>query len=234
MNSELPVMQLLVTIADRTKAAQSMNFFKKRSVSLTLSFWGRGTASNEIMDILGISEKNKVVVLSVIPREWAPALITQISDEMQLRNAGRGIVFTVPLSAVSQGVPARYQQAVSERKNEERVMYSPSEKTYELIIAGTEEGLADAVMNAARTAGAQGGTVLKGRGASDENTESFFGLKLYDELEILAIVVERPQKLAVMNAVGAALGEKSPDKGFVFSVPVSDVVGVGAATKSSS
>ena len=107
MNSELPVMQLLVTIADRTKAAQSMNFFKKRSVSLTLSFWGRGTASNEIMDILGISEKNKVVVLSVIPREWAPALITQISDEMQLRNAGRGIVFTIPLSAVSQGVPAR-------------------------------------------------------------------------------------------------------------------------------
>lgn len=229
MSCELPVIDLMVTIADRTKAVQSMSFFRNKGAFLSLSSWGRGTASNEIMDILGISEKAKVVVFSLVPRSWIPSLITQISDGMQMRRAGRGIVFTVPLSAVNQGVPARYREIMSEKKNEERVMYTPSEKTYELIIVCAEDGLADAVMNAVRSAGARGGTVLKARGTIDENTESFFGLKLYEEMEILAIVVERALKLPVMRAASTVLSEKSPERSCVFSIPVSDIVGIGAA-----
>ncbi|MCI6260903.1 MAG: hypothetical protein MR616_07145, partial [Pyramidobacter sp.] len=87
MTEKLPVMELMVTIVDRTKAVQATNFFKGKNVSLTLSCWGRGTASTEILDILGIGEKEKVVVFSLTPRSWIPALITQISDDMQLRNA---------------------------------------------------------------------------------------------------------------------------------------------------
>ncbi len=228
MNNELPVMELMVTIADRTRNTQAMQFFRSRNVSITLSLWGRGTASTEIMDLLGITEKTKVVVFSLIPRIWKPALITKISDEMQLRNAGRGIIFTIPLSSVTQGIPSRYAAAVSEKKNEERVMYNPSDKDYELIIIGMEDGLADTVMNAARAAGARGGTVMKGRAVADEETESFFGLKLYEEVELLAIVVEKPIKSPVMRAAAAVLKEKSPEKSYILSVPVSDIVGIGA------
>ncbi len=228
MNDELPVMELMVTIADRSRNVKAMNFFRRAGVSLTLSLWGRGTASTEIMDLLGITEKAKVVVFSLVPRIWKPALITRISDEMQLRNAGRGIIFTIPLSSVTRGIPARYAAAVSENKNEERVMYKPSEKDFELIIISMEDGLADTVMNAARSAGARGGTVMKARAVADGETESFFGLKIYEEMEILAIVAEKDRKSLVMQAASTVLKEKSPEKSFIFSVPVSDVVGVGA------
>ncbi|WP_288297032.1 hypothetical protein [uncultured Pyramidobacter sp.] len=232
MTEKLPVMELMVTIVDRTKAVQATNFFKGKNVYLTLSCWGRGTASTEILDILGIGEKEKVVVFSLTPRSWIPALITQISDDMQLRNAGRGILFTIPLSSVNQGTPRRYLSAIREKKNEERVMYKTNENKYELIIVSTEDGFVDSIMKSARNAGARGGTVMRARAVGDENTESFFGLKLYDEMEILAILVQREEKLKIMSAVSKTLAEKSPEMGTIFSVPVDDVVGVGAVLES--
>lgn len=227
MTDKMPVMELLITILDRTKAVQGLSFFKKRAVALTLSTWGRGTASTEIMDILGIGEKSKVVIFSLAPRRWLPALITRISDEMQLRNAGRGILFTVPIASLNRGIVRRYEAAINEKKNEERVMYKTSEKQFELIIAGVEDGIVDSVMESARGAGARGGTILKARAASDEDTESFFGLKLYDEMEILIILASSEEKAKIMDAVSQFLAAKSPEKSFVVSIPVNDVVGVG-------
>ena len=228
-----PVMELLVTIVDRTKAAQALDFFSGKAVTLNLFSWGRGTASSEIMDILGISERAKVVILSVAPRQWVPVLLTEISDAMQLRSAGRGIIFTVPLNAVNRGIPYAYEEALKNKQNEERVMYKYNEKPYELVIAVTETGSADAVMEQARKAGARGGTVLKARAPGDETSESFFGLKLYDEMEILAIAVEREKKREIMEAIGAFFDEKSPEKSFIFSIPVSDIIGIGGSTKES-
>jgi nitrogen regulatory protein PII len=228
-----PVMELLITIVDRTKASQALAFFGKKAVTLSLSTWGRGTASSEIMDILGITERAKVVIFSIAPKHWVPVLLTEIADAMQLRNVGRGIIFTVPLDAVNKGIIYKYEPALAEKRNEERVMYKTNEKNYELIIAAIEAGLADAVMEKAREAGAKGGTIWKARAPGDENTESFFGLKLYDEMEILAIAAESSQKIRIMEAIGTYLNEKSPDKGFVFSIPVTDIVGVGIAPEES-
>lgn len=231
MLNKTPVMELLVTIVDRTKAAQALSFFSGKAVTLSLFSWGRGTASSEIMDILGISERAKVVILSVAPRQWVPVLLTEIADAMQLRSAGRGIIFTVPLDAVNKGILYTYESALKNKQNEERVMYKYNEKPYELVIAATESGIADAVMEQAQKAGARGGTVLKARAPGDETTESFFGLKLYDEMEILAIAVEREKKKEIMEAIGKFFDEKSPEKSFIFSIPVNDIIGIGSDTK---
>lgn len=228
MNGKLPVMELLILILDRSKAVQAFSSFKKKDVVLTLSCWGEGTASPEIMDILGIGEKSKVVMFSIVPRRWLPSVITYLSDEMQLRNAGRGILFTLPLSSLSRGVVRRYEAAMSDKKNEERVMYKNTEKDHELILIVTEDGLADPAMDVARAAGAKGGTVLRARAANDDDTDSFFGLKLYDEMEILFIVAPCDIKMQIMEAAGNFLREKSPEKSFLFSLPVSNIVGIGA------
>ncbi len=227
MTVKMPVMELLVTVLDRTKAVQGLSFFRRKSASITLSTWGEGTATREILDILGIGEKNKVVILSIVPRKWLPSLITGISDEMQLRNAGRGILFTVPLSSLNRGLFCPFETALNQMKNEERVMYKSSEKQYELIVVGVEAGFVDPAMEAARAVGAVGGTVLNARASRDEDTESFFGLKLYDEMEILIILSPTESKMKIMNAIGDFLAEKSPQKSFIFSLPVNDVVGVG-------
>lgn len=221
-------MQLLVTIVDRAKAGRALNFFKRKSVYLTLSCWGEGTASTEIRDILGFGEKAKVVIFSIVPEKWLPVVITHISDEMLLRNTGRGILFSIPISSVNKGIPRRYLSAIYEEKNEERVMYKTTEQKYEMIIVSAEAGNVDAVMEAARAAGARGGTVLKARATGDENTDSFFGLKIYDEMEVLAIVVGVEDKHKIMNAIAGRLQERDPDHGMLFSVPVTDIIGIGA------
>lgn len=220
---------LVVTIVDRMKSAQVLRFFRSKNVKLLFSCFGEGTATSAIRDILGISEKEKSIILGLMPNSWLPVLITQLSDEMKLRNPGNGILFTIPISAANKGVPARYTPE-TEQNSEVRVMYEASDRKYEMVLLCAESGNVDFIMDAARAAGARGGTVIDARAAADDSTESFFGLKIHDKTEIIAIVVEREEKLKIMNAVSAVLAEKCPSSGIVFSLPVNDFVGIGTST----
>lgn len=225
-NVILPEMALLVSIVDRGKAQQINRFLHSRGIIISLSYWGLGTASSEIMDVLGITEREKNVTLSLLPRKWVPAVITQLADELQMRLPGKGILFTIPLSAITRGVPHRYTETEN-RYSEVQVMYEMDEKKYEMIFATVDEGSTEVVMSAARAAGARGGTIMRVRAAGEENTENFFGLELHEEKEVLTIIVERSLKVKVMQAVAKVIEEKEMPKGMIFSVPVSDVVGIG-------
>ena len=53
--------------------------------------------------------------------------------------------------------------------------------SHELIMAIMNEGYSDTVMDAARSAGAGGGTVLHAKGTGRARAEKFFGVSLADE-----------------------------------------------------
>ncbi len=64
--------------------------------------------------------------------------------------------------------------------------YAPPEKfAYEVIVAIANEGYTDAVMNAARAAGARGGTVIHGKGTGAKNAQKFYNISIADEKEIV-------------------------------------------------
>mgnify|MGYP002622221216 FL=1 len=48
------------------------------------------------------------------------------------------------------------------------------DKTYELIFCIVNAGFSGTVMDAARAAGATGGTLLRGRGSAGKEAEDFF------------------------------------------------------------
>ncbi len=102
-------------------------------------------------------------------------------------------------------------------------------QTFECILCIVNEGFSDTVMDAAKSAGARGGTVLHARGTGAREAELFFGITVQEEKEIVMILIPRELKAGVLHAVNRAAGLNTAGQGIAFSLPVDDVVGIGGA-----
>ena len=95
------------------------------------------------------------------------------------------------------------------------------EKKYELIVCIVNAGYSDNVMNAARSAGAKGGSVIRGRGTANPEAEEFFNITIQPDKEIVLILVPAEIKDDVMKAIYKNDGLSTDGNGMVFSLPVS-------------
>lgn len=98
--------------------------------------------------------------------------------------------------------------------------------SHELIMVILNEGYSDTVMDAARSAGAGGGTVLHAKGTGKARAEKFFGVRLADEKDVVYIVAHADEKAAIMQAIGELAGPSTRAGAICFSLPISKVAGL--------
>lgn len=101
-------------------------------------------------------------------------------------------------------------------------------KKFEAIFCIINKGFADRAMDAARAAGAKGGTVLHGRGTAAPDAEKMFGITIQPEKEIAMIIVSRDIRDAVLASLYQAVGTGTEAQGIAFSMPVDETVGLTA------
>lgn len=99
-------------------------------------------------------------------------------------------------------------------------------RQYDLIVAIVNNGFADSVMDAARPAGARGGTVVHARGAGIKEAEKFFGITIQPEKEMVFILCHGDERRQIMEAICRENGVGTDSHGIVFSLPAEDVIGV--------
>lgn len=91
---------LIVAIVNRHQGEKVSKLLNTENFSFNYIFLGRGTASSELLNYLGIGETEKDIVLSSAPTEKVPALLEKLQHELQLEKAGSGVAFTIPVSSV--------------------------------------------------------------------------------------------------------------------------------------
>jgi len=99
---------------------------------------------------------------------------------------------------------------------------------FKLIIALVEDGKTDAVLDAARNAGATGSTILNQvRGEGIQATKTFFGLNLETQRDMLMFLVEEHMSRQILESI-SAIGkfDDGPGTGIAFQLDVEDAVGV--------
>ncbi len=106
-----------------------------------------------------------------------------------------------------------------------------NDKAFDLIITVVNRGFADQVVDAAKSAGAQGGTVLKARGTGIHEVEKFFGISIQPEKEVVLTLIRHEFKQDVLYAIAKEAGLNQEGRGLSFSLPVEDVVGIVHADK---
>lgn len=97
---------------------------------------------------------------------------------------------------------------------------------YEVVVVVVNEGHSDRVMDAARDAGARGGTIAHARGSGTKDIEKKYGIVITPQKEMLYILVNEKIRDAVMSAINKAVGLDTPGQGIVFSLPVNNISGI--------
>ena len=97
---------------------------------------------------------------------------------------------------------------------------------FELIVAVVGGGYSEEVMKHAKAAGARGGTVLHARGTGDSEIAKLFGLTIQPDKEMILIVTPVKNKENIMKAVAKGAGVSTEAQAIVFSMPLSDAVGI--------
>lgn len=221
--------KLLVGVVSVGDAAEISELCNSAGAALGYSFEAFGTARTAVLDYLGLGETPKRVTLSLIPESAEKTILEGIQKEMALYLVGKGICFTLPLTGVSsivangllKGAPQEKSNGREEKMNEDTRMY-------DLIIAAMQSGFADDAMNAAREAGAAGGTLIHAATLNNRKAEQLIGVTLQQETELLMILTKREGKLAIMRAIQETAGLKTDAGGVLFSLPVDNLIGVGS------
>ncbi len=99
---------------------------------------------------------------------------------------------------------------------------------FKLLVALVSDTKTNAVMEAARAAGATGTTVISNaRGEGLEKSKTFFGLTLEVQRDVLLFLVEEHLSRSILETIGE-VGEfdTSPGSGIAFQIDVEDAVGI--------
>ena len=91
---------------------------------------------------------------------------------------------------------------------------------FQLLVCIVNAGFSQNVMEAARSAGARGGSIIRGRGSANPEAEEFFNITIQPDKEVILILVTDEIKDAVMTAVFKNSGLSTEGQGIAFSLPV--------------
>lgn len=90
---------------------------------------------------------------------------------------------------------------------------------FELIVCIVNAGFSQNVMAAARKAGARGGSILRGRGSANPESEEFFNITIQPDKEVILILASSDSKDAIMKAIYKDSGLTTDANGIAFSLP---------------
>lgn len=188
----------------------------------TVVMHGRGTAVQSMLELLGIESRERRVVMTAADPDSTRELIEAQRRRLHLGVPGHGIVIAVPIKSIGGGKALAYLN----QDNRSVKQAPPADFAYELIVAITNEGCTDMVMNAARAAGARGGTTLHGKGTGEKDPR-FYNITLAEEKEVVLIVSAAAQKSEIMASIVKKAGPDTEAGTIVFSLPTTEVAGFG-------
>lgn len=148
-------------------------------------------------------------------------MVRRAARDLWLDVPGNGVLMTVPASSIGGTSVKEYLT-----QNQEGEEPMEREIAHELILVIANQGHTDQVMEAARGAGATGGTTIHAKGTGMELAKKFFGVSIASERELVFILTRSQDKKNIMKAIMAQAGIQTPAQAMVFSVPVSDIAGL--------
>lgn len=222
-------LRMVVLIVGAGDAKKADRLLQKTGLPVQYRLRAEGSATNELMDYLGLESSEKAVVVCVVPKVFAERLMAALRREMALDSPGNGMAFSLPVSGAS-GPLFKMLDAQTENgirtKMENEVQQMTESAAYSLILAVVNQGHSEEAIEVAKKAGAKGATIIRARRAGMEETMQFWGITLQSEKAIVAIVAPKEDRVAIMRAIGGACGMHSQAQGLVLSLPVDAAVGV--------
>lgn len=101
----------------------------------------------------------------------------------------------------------------------------------DLIITIVNKGLSSDVIDASKEAGAEGGTILHGRGSGIHDTAKLFGIRIEPEKEVILTLVDCKLTDIVIDSISKKINIHKPGKGVLFVLDVKRTAGINHLVK---
>jgi nitrogen regulatory protein PII len=223
--------KLLVAIINKEDEQRYADAVSESCVALNYSGIAHGTAASHYLSYFGLNEIEKRVMFSLIPDFAEHKTLSAIGHALKLYLLGKGIAFTLPLSAVSDVIAGAILSAPEKVDADQQKKNKDSKKEksdmHELVVAVVNQKFTDEAIEAARAAGATGATVFHTKGINNAPAEQKIGTSFKTETDTLFFLTSSEYKLKIMEAVRDTAGLKTEGGAVIFSLPVDDLVGIG-------
>ena len=214
------MLEVLVLITNLNNDKKIKKVQQKYNLPFNLTSMAYGTASSSVLEYFGIDEIKKHIYFSFINSSDRKRIIEDTRKTLELNKPGSGICFTTPVSSATKYVQDKLIN--KEEKEMEKKSFD-----HHLIVAIVNEGFTEDVMNTAKKVGAGGGTLIRGRSLNDSSkAQKFLGFSIEPEKDVVLIVSKTENKNDIMNAIIKKTGLKTKGSGIIFSIPITEAVGL--------
>lgn len=93
-------LELLITVVPRGKGHFYMDLIQSFDVNMQVNVVGKGTASGDILRLLGLDGNEKSVIFSVVREDQLDALTDTLEQKFRTIRNGQGIAFTIPFTSM--------------------------------------------------------------------------------------------------------------------------------------
>ena len=97
--SAIKKLKVLFTVVDKNKGEFYMDVISQFEVNWQMALQGKGTATSELVDLLGLNI-HKAVILSVVREDMVEAIMHTLEDKFATIKGGKGVAFAVPMSSI--------------------------------------------------------------------------------------------------------------------------------------
>lgn len=221
---------LLVAIVSRHKGKRVTEILQTKHMPGQFVFYAEGTASSSLSDMLGLGSIEKAVTLGFVRNKMIPSLLEELDESLRLTKKATGVAFSIPLSgmmippmAADKDLLLKFQQSF-----ESEVDHMNTNIDHDLIVVMVDEGQCEEVMDAARSAGATGGTTFHALHFGMQQMANLFGIPMHEKKDIVAILAKRELKTDIMCAIKESTNVTHK---VMFTLPADNVIGIVSPKK---
>ena len=179
---------------------------------------GKGTSASHLLEVLGISDVRKEIVLLIGNKECAYNAMNELDKKFNFHKPNHGIAFS---TSVANLIGSSCNISFENRNIEggEDIMFNA-------IFVVVDRGMAEFVMDAAKSAGAKGGTIINARGSGIHETQKIFAIEIEPEKEIVLILTDTAITENVTRTINENMKLSEPGNGIMFVLDVNKSYGI--------
>lgn len=191
----------MIAIVSHGQSDRFMRIARKAGSTGGTVIPAKGTASSALLRLLGLGDKSKDMIVMVSDDDHAHAIVDDVRTDGHIQ----GVV------------------ALLGSKGEDGMATK-----WKMITIIVNVGYADDIMDAARKAGAGGGTITHARGTASSEDVKFLGVPLVPEKEMIMILCESEKTDTIVNAISSLECLDEPGIGILYTQGVSDFMNLGS------
>lgn len=216
--------RLMIAIVKRAQSRSVIAAANSAGADGATVLYARGLGRNEKPTFLGLPVTHeKAVLLFAVDGKLEQPVTEAVKKAGSLGKSGYGLGFTVHLEKLL-GVPNLSDRpGDTKRQKGEKEMGS---EEFDLIVTIVNSGDSDKVVKAAADAGAEGGTIISGRGTALNEQQKFLNFTIDPEKDVVLTLIPATLTETVISSIERKINFNEPGKGILFLIDVDKVFGV--------